>query len=270
MLAADPDGTKVLAGGQSLVPVLNMRLAAPEAVLDISRIPALAGASAAPDGSVRYGACTVHADFEDGRVPDIANGLLRTVAAGIGYRAVRNRGTVGGSLAHADPSAEWPVVMPAMNATVLARSVTGQREIACAALTEGYFTTALHPDEILSEVRLPPASPTLSWGLCKIARKAGEFADSIAVAVIDGEVARVWLGGAAGTPIRLAAVEAAVMSSDSPTPQDVAGLVAADLAAAGAADADDEYRRHLHGVSCWRAVRDATVGSGDDRHEEAS
>jgi carbon-monoxide dehydrogenase medium subunit len=270
MLAADPDGTKVLAGGQSLMPVLGMRLAEPEVLLDISRIPELVGAAAAPDGRLRYGACTVHADVEDGRVPDVTNGLLPTVAAGIGYRAIRNRGTMGGSLAHADPSAEWPVVMAALDAMVQARSATGDREIPCAELADGYFTTALRAEEILAEIRLRPVSPGMSWGFCKIARKVGEFAESIAVAVIDHGTARVWLGGAAGTPLQLTGVQEAVDSGVDLAQPDVVQLVSADLRAAGAPDAGDEYRRHLHGVSCWRAVRDALAGTLNGRHREAS
>lgn len=269
-LAADPESAKVLAGGQSLMPVLGMRLAEPDVLLDISRVPELTGAAPGPDGRMRYGACTVHADVEDGRVPDVANGLLHTVAAGIGYRAIRNRGTIGGSLAHADPSAEWPVVMAGLGATVLARSADGEREIACAALADGYFTTALRPDEILTEIRVEPASPAMAWGFCKIARKVGEFAESIAVAVLNGADYRVWLGGAGGTPLQMPGVEAALADRTSLSQIDVVRLVAADLQAAGSSDAGDEYRRHLHGVSCWRAVEDAIGRSENGPRREAS
>lgn len=264
-LAADPDATKVLAGGQSLLPVLNMRLAEPEILLDITRIEELRGAGGAADGRCRYGACTRHADVEDGQVPDVAGGLLRTAARGIGYRAIRNRGTLGGSLAHADPSAEWPVVMAALDAHVTARSVRGSREIACSDLPDGYFTTALADDEIITDVLVPPLPDTARWGLYKFARKAGEFAESVAVAVLqrgEGSVtsARVWLGGAAGTPVRLAGLEQALAAGAELAEPDVLALVAADLTQAGATSAQDEYQRHLHGVTAWRAVTGALRG----------
>ena len=270
-LADDPDGTKVLAGGQSLLPVLNLRLSEPEILLDISKIDELRAVTGGSDGRRRYGSCIVHADFEDGRVPDAAGGLLCRTARGIGYRAIRNRGTLGGSLAHADPSAEWPVVMAALDARVLARSTRGEREIPCAALSEGYFTTALRADEIITEVLVTPLRPAARWGLCKFARKAGEFAESVAVAVVDGPgdapaVARVWLGGAGSTPVRLAHVERAVVSGASPTEADVSALVGEDLSDWGVSSAADDYRRHLHGVTAWRAVTDALAGFGHADH----
>jgi len=257
----------VLAGGQSLLPVLNMRLAAPELLLDISRIRELAGGETCADGRHSYGACLVHTDFEDGRVPDVTGGLLKTAASGIGYRAVRNRGTLGGSLAHADPSAQWPVVMSALDASVIARSAGKEREIACAELFESYFTTALREDEIIAAVLVAPLPESASWGLSKFARKIGEFAESVAVAVLSptghgAHEARVWLGGAASTPIRLDAVERALTTGAALTQEDVLALVATDLSDT-AATYEDEYRRHLHGVTTWRAVTDALVKPAD-------
>lgn len=270
VLAAEPDGTKVLAGGQSLIPVLGMRLAEPEMLLDVSALPEISGATSTVPHAVSYGACTVHADIEDGRVPDVTNGLLPTVAAGIGYRAIRNRGTVGGSLAHADPSAEWPVVMAAMAGSVLARSASGDREIPCAEFADGYFTTSLRPDELITEIRIGPVPPNLAWGFCKIARKVGEFAESISVAVLDGSAPRVWLGGAAGTPMRLGNVESALGSGADLSQRDIVNLVAADLRDTHSRDAEDDYRQHLHGVSCARAVRDARGRSERLRSGEGS
>lgn len=263
-LAANADRAKVLAGGQSLLPVLNLRLAAPELLIDISRIPDLLGDGLRADGRRRYGAAIVHSEFEDGRVADAANGLLQATAAGIGYRAIRNRGTIGGSLAHADPSAEWPVVMAALGAQVAVRSVRGQREIDCADLFQGYFTTSIADDELLTDILITPLSAGTGWGLYKFARKAGEFAESIAVVTIagagagstpDSTSAAAWLGGATGAPLRLVAVESALAAGALLTQQDVVGLVEQDLAAAGADN--DPYRRNLHGVTAWRAICDA-------------
>lgn len=263
-LMKDADVIKVLAGGQSLLPVLNMRLAEPEILLDISHIDELRGAATDADGRRRYGACLVHADFEDGQVPDATGGLLRTTAGGIGYRAIRNRGTIGGSLAHADPSAEWPVVMAALDASVFTRSAGSQRAVACSELFEGFFSTALHEDEIITEVLVPALPESASWGFRKFTRKAGEFAESIAVAVVTGDrrevrEARVWLGGAGSTPICLTAVEQALASGSNLAERDVLALVATDLADTGAVT-QDEYRVHLHGVTAWRAITDALAG----------
>lgn len=266
VLAADAEATKVLAGGQSLLPVLNMRLAGPQTLLDISRIDALHEVVTGPDGRLSYGACVVHADFEDGRVPDMAGGMLRVASGGIGYRAIRNQGTVGGSLAHADPSAEWPVIMAALDAGVLVRSTGSQREIACSELFAGYFTTTLRADEIIVAVSVTPLAESTAWGFCKFARKVGEFAESTAAVVLrqgrrGAHPASVWLGGAAGTPVRLTTVEAALSTAATLTEDDVLALVATELSGLGAQGADDEYRRHLHGVITWRAVSDALARS---------
>lgn len=250
LLAEHGDDGKVLSGGQSLVPLLNMRLALPTVVIDVSRVGELRGASELPDGGVRYGAGTTHSTFEDRLVPDPTGGLLHHVAAGIGYRAIRNRGTIGGSLAHADASAEWPVVMAAVGATVVVRSTRGERRIAARDLVEGFFTSAIEADELLVAVEVPPLAAGVRWGFHKQARKPGEFAESLAVALVGADGGDLWLGAAREVPVHVALLS---LERDA-----VTGAVTEALAGLAGEDEDEvRYRRHLHGVAAWRAVTHA-------------
>lgn len=257
-LAEHGDEGKVLAGGQSLVPLLNMRLALPSVVIDIGRVAELKAAEAQASGAVRYGAGTIHARFEDGLVPDPTGGLLHHVAAGIGYRAIRNKGTVGGSLAHADASAEWPVVMAALDATVVARSARGERRIPAREMVQGYFTSALEPDELLVAVEVSALGPDARWGFCKSARKPGEFAESLAVALVRPTGTEVWLGAAREVPVPVALP--GVTSADGWDPArspEVATAVADALGPADPDDPDGDYHHHLAGVTAGRAIRHA-------------
>lgn len=270
LLAEHGDEAKLLSGGQSLVPLLNMRLAQPSVVVDIGRVAELAAVSEHDDGSgggmVRYGAATVHAHFEDGLVPDPTDGLLRAVAGGIGYRAIRNRGTLGGSLAHADSSAEWPVVMAALAADVRVRSARGgERVVPAAGFVQGFFTSALDDDEAIVAVDVPRLPAGARWGFAKTARKPGEFAESLAVAVLsvdeDDHVRRaeVWLGAATSVPLPLPAVDEVLRGRpwDDAARADVVAAVGASVAAEESrppGDLDARYEHHLHGVTVARAV----------------
>ncbi|GLY68129.1 FAD binding domain-containing protein [Amycolatopsis taiwanensis] len=202
LLAHHGEDAKVLAGGQSLLPIMNMRLAEPAHLIDITGIDALHEVAESP-ASITYGALTPHMAFEHGLVADAAGGLLRTAAAGIGYPAIRNRGTLGGSVAHADSSAEWPVVLSALGATVHTVSPRGPAVIGVRDLIVGFFTTALAPDEIIVAVEVPRLPAGSRWGFHKTARKPGEFAQSIAVAVHRPDSEQLWLGAAGDTPIRI-------------------------------------------------------------------
>jgi aerobic carbon-monoxide dehydrogenase medium subunit len=270
LLAEHGDEAKLLSGGQSLVPLLNMRLAQPALVVDIGSMPELAGVTPHA-GGVRYGAATVHARFEDAAVPDPTGGLLHAVAGGIGYRAIRNRGTLGGSLAHADSSAEWPVVMAAVDARVLVRSARGERTVPAAGFVQGFFTSALADDEAVVAVDVPRLPAGARWGYAKSARKPGEFAESLAVAVASVDEdrrirsAEVWLGAAAACPLRVEALDQALRERawSEAVRADVIDAVAGALAldAGGpAADLDARYERHLHGVTVARALERAVNG----------
>jgi carbon-monoxide dehydrogenase medium subunit len=260
LLAEHGDEAKVLAGGQSLVPLLNMRLAQPQVLVDISKVEALTSTSV-DDGLVRYGAATVHRRFEDGDVDDATGGLLRTAAGGIGYRAIRNRGTVGGSLAHADASAEWPVVMAASNASVQVRSASAERTISAREFVTGFFSSALDDDELITEVCVPRMPANTTWGLHKFVRKLGEFSESLGVAILhwDGDAvsaADIWLGAARDVPVRVAPLEERLVGAAEPIDVAEAEAALAGVLPAGT-DADGRYRRHLHAVTLSRAVTDA-------------
>jgi len=170
--------SKALAGGQSLGPMLNLRLAQPDLLVDITSIPEL---TAVADGRdhLELGACITHADIEDGRVPDPAGGLLRHVAGRIAYRAVRNRGTIGGSLAHADPAADWISALALVDACAIVWTPRGSRPVAVADLIVSSFTTVLRPDELIQTIRVPKVSAAARWGFYKFSQKAGEFAHVI-------------------------------------------------------------------------------------------
>jgi aerobic carbon-monoxide dehydrogenase medium subunit len=181
--------SKVMAGSQSLGPMLNLRLAQPDLLVDITAIPELRTVSEQSD-FIDIGACVTHADVEDGRIPDVARGLLGSVARRIAYRAVRNRGTIGGSLAHADPAADWISVFPLLGAEVVVQSRHAARRIETENLIISSFITTLQPEEIICAVRVPKLSRHARWGFCKFNQKAGEFAHAIGGILHDPEAAR--------------------------------------------------------------------------------
>lgn len=193
---------KVLAGGQSMGPMLNLRLVQPELLVDVSGIPELKRVEEDGDSLV-LGACITHAAIEDGRVPDVTGGVLPRVAADIAYRAVRNRGTIGGSLAHADPAADWMTCFAALDAEAVIFGASGRRKEPVDRFMVGVFETTLEADEILEAVRIPRLSRSALWGFCKISRKTGEFAHAMAAVLSDPEnaVCRLVVGATDSTPI---------------------------------------------------------------------
>ena len=204
-LLADGDGSaKILAGGQSLGPMLNLRLVQFGLLVDVTRIPELTRVDEDGDGLV-LGACVTHAAIEDGRVPDVTGGALAEVAGGIAYRAVRNRGTIGGSLAHADPASDWISCLAAIGAEVVVCGAAGRRTVAVADFMVGVFETVLAPVEIVEAVRVPRLSPDARFGFYKFCRKTGEFAHAIGAVLHDPErsVLRAVIGATDSTPIVL-------------------------------------------------------------------
>jgi aerobic carbon-monoxide dehydrogenase medium subunit len=197
--------TKVLAGGQSLGPMLNLRLAQPDLLVDVTSIPELTQVVDRGDELV-LGACVTHADIEDGRVPDHFNRLLRHVAGRIAYRAVRNRGTIGGSLAHADPAADWVSALALIGAYADIRSARGTRTLAVADVMVSSFTTVLQADELIEAVRLPKLSSGSRWGFYKFSQKAGEFAHAMSGVLHDParNVFRAVIGAIETSPIVIA------------------------------------------------------------------
>jgi carbon-monoxide dehydrogenase medium subunit len=198
------DNGKVIAGGQTLMPILNLRMAAPDHLIDISRLAELREVRA--DGTHwRVGAGVTHAMIEDGRIEDFTNGYLQYVAAGIAYRAIRNRGTVGGSLIHSDPAADWPCALLAIDAIVVILGPRGERAVPLAEFQTGLMSCAIEPDELLVAVRIPRLSGDARWAYQKFCRKVGEFAHSIGAVVHDPVSRRsnVVLGAVGDKPVRL-------------------------------------------------------------------
>jgi len=248
LLAAEPHA-KVLAGGQTLGPMLNLRLAQPALLVDITRIPGLAAVTEDAD-AVTIGATVTHAAIEDGRVPDPTGGFLRRVAHGIAYRAVRTRGTVGGSLAHADPAADWLSCLSALGAEVLITGSGGIRRVSAAKLVRGAMETEVAENELLTGVRIPKFSREARFGFHKICRKTGEFADAIGVAVHDPArgATRLATSTAAGAPIIINAHDLHPRSGQPPETADLQQrLVQSGLTG-------DAYDLKLHTVAVRRAL----------------
>jgi carbon-monoxide dehydrogenase medium subunit len=179
MLLGQANGfSKVLAGGQSLGPMLNLRLAQPDLLVDITSIADLTEVSETQD-RLEIGACITHANIEDGRIPDHFDGLMQRVAGRIAYRAVRNRGTIGGSIAHADPAADWLSALSLLGAEAIVWTPQGSRPVAVTDLAVSSFTTVLKPHELIRAVQVPKLSAGARWGFYKFSQKAGEFAHTI-------------------------------------------------------------------------------------------
>ena len=185
LLAERPDG-RLIAGGQSLGPMLNLRLARPGRLIDIRECPELRRYMESSD-EVVWGAAITHGEIEDGDVPDPSPGWLRRAARNIAYRAIRNRGTIGGSLAHADPAADWPVVLAALGAEVWIEGPAGARAEPLPSFIRGPFATTLGEREVVTAVRVPRPSPAARLGYCKLSAKSGEFAQALAVVFEDPE-----------------------------------------------------------------------------------
>lgn len=200
---ADGDA-KLIAGGQSLGPMLNLRLVRPARLVDIGAVDALNRIDQT-DASVRVGACVTHARLEDEAGAITGLEPIAHVARGIGYRAIRNRGTLGGSLAHADPAADWPLVMAAWGATFEIAGADGTRRVAADEFMSGAYVTALRDNELLAAAHLPRLSSQARWAYRKFCRKPGEFAEAAAAVLFDParRVARVFVGAPAGRPTSL-------------------------------------------------------------------
>jgi carbon-monoxide dehydrogenase medium subunit len=246
------DDAKVLAGGQSLVPMMKLRFASPEMLVDINNVPGLAYHRADPDGTLRIGALCRHADLE---FSDLLKGTQPTMAAAAPLVAdplVRNRGTLVGSLCHADPQGDWASVMLALGASVIAQGPTGRRAIPVAEFVTGPFENALAHDEIAVEAVVPQAKGTRSGGYLKLERRVGDFATvgtAVAIETSGGSVVRagIALTGVGGATI--GCTEAAAALTGQPLTADRIAE-AADLAASAAQPKTDhrgtaEYKRQL-------------------------
>lgn len=255
-----PQDGRVLAGGQSLVPIMAFRLAKPAHLVDINEIAGLD--RIASDGkTLSIGACARHGAFHKSVVDNPLGALLTHVVRHIAHYPIRMRGTFCGSLAHADPSSEWCLVAATLDATMVARSLRGERLIPARAFFAGVMSTALADDELLAEVRLPLLPADAKFGFNEFSRRAGDFAMSAALVtwrVQGGKIAeaRVGVGGAEPSPRRIAEAEAALNGE---TPGDTVFRAAAEAAARAVEAMEDhqtsaDYRRDLVRAVVRRAL----------------
>jgi carbon-monoxide dehydrogenase medium subunit len=258
---------KVLAGGQSLVPMMNFRLAQPAVLVDLNNIPELFFVQPNRDGSVRIGAMTRERQVEQDPLIAEAAPMVHAAMPMIAYPQIRTRGTFGGSLAHADPSAELPAVSVVLKARMRVRSQRAERWVAADQFFQGFFTTALKPDELLVEVALPPMPRNSGWGFMEVARRHHDFAlVGVAAVVILSEAkdlcqeARLVFFSVGEGPVQ-AHQAAQVLQGRAPTAEAI--REAAEVAARDDVDpntdinASADYRRHLVGVLGRRALTEA-------------
>ena len=204
---------------------------------------------------VHIGAGVVHSAIEDGLLPDVTNGFLPFVAGQIAYRAVRNRGTIGGSVAHADPAGDWPTALLVLGASAVIAGKDGRRSVALEDFQVGAFTVALEPEEVLCSLEIPALSPSACWGHYKVCRKPGEFAESIGTVVVDKDrgFARAVLGATDGAPILLPDVAERLKDSGA----DGFGVEEAKTAIAATGATFDSYLTQIHAVALSRAAKRA-------------
>ncbi|QVQ54514.1 xanthine dehydrogenase family protein subunit M [Spiractinospora alimapuensis] len=258
------DDAKIIAGGQSLVPMMNFRLARPRHLVDVSRLSTLRHVT--PDGAgLRIGALTTHHDVETADGLDPGFTILREAMAWVGHLPIRSLGTVGGSLAHADATAEWCLLAVLLNARVTARGPGGsERQIAAADLFLGFYSTTLEPDEFITEVVFPRPAPHAA--LTEFAERHGDFA-TVAAAVdldLDGDTVRggrVALGGVAPTPVRVDAAEEVLRRGGRVGPQlftECADAAAEAIDPPSDANGTADYRKALARTLITRACAEAS------------
>lgn len=243
-----------LAGGQSLLPMLNLRLAPVDKLVDLGRIAALKKAEEQKD-SIRYGALLTHAAFEDRRVPDASNGLMPFIGSQIAFRAVRTRGTIGGAISLADPAADWLSTIVALEAEVVLTGVQGRRILPAADFVIGPYMTALEPGEIIEAILVPRRPSSERWGHYKIARKIGEYAESMAIALLDTarRTARLVAGVTDGAPLVLQNSAREIAAGQSGA--SLASAIRQELISSGRAFSPSKL--HLHCIGCLRAIENA-------------
>jgi carbon-monoxide dehydrogenase medium subunit len=264
LLSEHGDAAKLLAGGQSLMPMLNLRLARPQYIVDLNRIPGLDYITE-HDGALAVGALTRQRSLE--RSPTVRQDypMLYEATTLMGHTAIRNRGTIGGSIAHADPAAELPAVLLAHGGSVQVQGPRGTRQIAAIDLFRAYLTTALEPDEILTEVRFPRYPAGTGWCFMEESRRHGDFAMVGVAVLLTLDPARqcthvaVVLCGVGGVPHKVAAAPALLLGHpvDDARLSDVAQIAASEIEPESDLHASTEFRRHLSAVLTRRALRKA-------------
>ena len=268
------DEAKVLAGGQSLMPLMNLRLARPRLLIDINRLPSLASLSPAGDGRLAIGALTRQRAIERSAMLRERHPLLAAAMLLIGHFQIRNRGTVGGSLVHADPAAELPALAIALGAELVLRGADRERVVPADAFFVSYLTTVIQPSELLTEVRLPAWTPGTGWAIEEMCRRQGDFAlvGAIALVWLDAAErcrdARITLFGVGGAPVRMRQAEERLRGCPlaARDQAEAARLVVEALEPDADLHASAEYRKEVGGVLTRRALQAALLrakgGSG--------
>ncbi|GAA1310565.1 FAD binding domain-containing protein [Pseudonocardia xinjiangensis] len=249
LLAEHGEDATILAGGHSLLPVMKLRLGAPEVVIDIGRLPELRYIRVQGD-EVAIGAGTRHRDLEASDVLGSDVPLLAAVARTVGDPQVRHRGTIGGSLAHADPASDLPAAVLALDATIVLRSPRGERQVPATGFYTGMFSSVKEPDELIVEIRVPRTG-SAGWAYEKFTRRANDWA-IVGVAVVDGRVGLVNMGA---SPLRASATEAAL--ADGASIDEAAALADQGTDPQTDVSATAEYRRHLARLLTRRALTTA-------------
>ncbi|MDJ1016994.1 MAG: xanthine dehydrogenase family protein subunit M [Paracoccaceae bacterium] len=261
-LLADADGmAEPLAGGQSLMPMMNFRLAAPETLVDLNGIPGLSGV-AIEDSWVAIGATTRYCDLEDDKEVIEAVPLIAKVLPHIAHAAIRNRGTIGGSIALADPAAEMPAVLLALGGEVVLQSASARRTVKADDFFLGIYETVREPEELVVAVRLPKAKPHDRFGFHEIVRRHGDYAMAGCIVAADATLAgvRVAFFGVGDRPLRAERAEDALAGSDGgPAALHAAVAALSDLECDGDVSTSADTKRHLAGVALKRAFSELTA-----------
>jgi carbon-monoxide dehydrogenase medium subunit len=265
-LLASHDDAKAIAGGQSLMPMMAFRIATPTLLVDLRKLSELRGIKIATDG-VRLGALVRWRDILDDQRLATAHPLLQAAVTHVAHYQIRNRGTVGGSIAHADPAAEMPGIVVTCDAEISVVGKSGQRKIAAGDFFIGTLTTTLEPDEIVTEIKLPAWPTGRRWGFQEFARRRGDFAMAAAGLFYDPDAsgkasnAHVGIIGVGDLPLRLGEVEAVINGHvvDEATMARAAEVTSATVNAQQDIHASAAYRRSLAGTMVERALRDAAA-----------
>ncbi len=270
LLREHGDDAKILAGGQSLMPLLNMRMARPEALVDLSRVPGLEYIRET-DGALAIGAMTSKRAVERSELVKRRQPLLHAATLLVAHPQIRNRGTVGGSMAQADPAAEYPAVALVLNAELRAVGPDGERTIKADDFFVSYLTTALEPAEVLTEVRFPMLADGSGWAFQELSRRHGDFAmaGAAVTSLVEGAgrctEARIVLFGVGATPVRARGAEQMIAGEALAQPLlEVAGRKASEDLDEPLSDvhASAEFRRHLAEVLTRRALNEAMARAG--------
>ena len=268
------DDAKVLAGGQSLMPLMNMRLARPKVIVDINRVPGLDYISSTPDGGLAIGALNRQRSVERSAVVKEKFPVLSAAMPSIGHFQIRNRGTVGGSISHADPSAELPALCLALDGEFVISSASNQRVLKPEDFFISHLTTAIEPGELLTEIRLPARSEEWKWGFQEVCRRQGDFAmvGAVSLLQLDGDgvcqSACITMFGVGGTPLRIRRAEEALLGNriNGSVLEDVSKIVSEELDPDSDIHASATYRKEVGGVIARRTLETAISRvNGDDR-----